>query len=1199
MVSFLFQEQLDFIRGQSVMVRFLISFNLVILSTIFAFSQCANDPPHADNCENAPIFCSYGALNGYCFSMVDYYVVNRPNPFICPGTVGGFSNWLAFYAECPFLDVQLSFSNWQPVMKVKVAIYSYQGLCPDSFQEPDEILFCTGPACFNSDQNPGMQLEINLANLVVGNIYYFLITGCHDDHSDVSFTVLSPSCGGGAIGPWPGDIEGPLTLCTGSSGTYSVEKPQGAWDLHWYLDGTLIQEDTTSSVTIAWATAGTYELCVDASNFCHEESGDPDPLCTTIVIQDLIPINPPDLTVCHDQTGEHDGIFYPPGVHTRTYINPLGCDSTISITVHPVFPNQEDLGPFYLCEGTSMTVHGQTFTSAQPGDHSILTQQAQPPHCDSTILFSIGVLQVEAFVAPPDALGCDIQELTLDGSGSVVLGPMGSQIIYKWHAFGGGVLGIPSDAPTMSVNTPGDYCLAIDVIAPDGSVTCSDTACVIVEPSADLSPAPVISGPSAVCTTDTLTYTLQSQGQVPPTAYVWVLPAGLNMVQPNDSTLLLIAAPGDTLTLCAYVTDECGDSPQACLPVTIGNADTIHLSGQTCDPAQAGIIRDTLINQAGCDSLVIRNIVLTPELRDTLLLGTCDPTQAGIFIDTLSSQQGCDSIVVQVVSLLPSDVTHIQQNTCDTAQSGTDTLWLQNQQGCDSLVISTTSLRPSYLIPLSAYTCDSAMAGVDTLHLQSVYGCDSIVVRTTIYTGQYQQSTTQIICGSGVNYSDTLLITGGICDSLFITDFQYVAPDTTMLSGMTCDAAQSGIFTTVLQNQSGCDSTVITTVALLPSDSVLVAGTTCDHAEALFEIITMSNEQGCDSVVTRSIVWVGTDTTFLARTSCDSAQVGVFVQSWPMAHAPCDSVVVETVSWAAQTLTVLPEMTRCEATGPAADTTLLTASSGCDSLVVRPYTYTSLQGVPEALPEGCAGAADGQLALTAVSGSAPPWEYQLDAGDWQSAPVFSGLAPGSYTLMVRDANGCTRSWEGLLIQPGETLTLDAGPDREVDPGALVTLAVTSPLALVQVQWTATDPLQCATCATTTLGPVTVSQWVTVQGWTASGCSGTDQVEIRIKELERTGVYIPNSFSPNGDGINDVFRVYGGEGLRMIRQFAVYDRWGNALYLQRDLHPDDPSAGWDGTFRGRAMDPGVYVYAIELELTDGRIRRYKGDVQLLR
>ncbi|MCO6485299.1 MAG: gliding motility-associated C-terminal domain-containing protein, partial [Saprospiraceae bacterium] len=384
-----------------------------------------------------------------------------------------------------------------------------------------------------------------------------------------------------------------------------------------------------------------------------------------------------------------------------------------------------------------------------------------------------------------------------------------------------------------------------------------------------------------------------------------------------------------------------------------------------------------------------------------------------------------------------------------------------------------------------------------------------------------------------------------------------------------------------------------------PPDSVLVSGTTCDPAGAVYEVITLTNQHGCDSVVTRSIQWVGTDTTFLVRTSCDSAQTGVFVRILPMANAPCDSVVIETVTWAAQSMTVLPPSIRCEPTGPVADTTLLTATSGCDSLVIRPYTYTVLEGVPEVLPERCAGAADGQLSLAATSGSAPPWQYRLDAGPWQLAPVFAGLAPGTYTLAVQDANGCTRAWEGLLITPGESLTLDAGPDAVVDPGAFVPLDVQSPQTLTQVLWSATDPLSCATCAATDVGPVTVSQWVSVQGRTAAGCTATDGLQITLRDTDLPAVYIPNSFSPNGDGINDVFAVYGNAQVRAVRNLAVYDRWGNALYQESQLPVNDPSAGWDGTFRGRAMDPGVYVYVIELEMSDGSVRVYKGDVKVVR
>ena len=119
----------------------------------------------------------------------------------------------------------------------------------------------------------------------------------------------------------------------------------------------------------------------------------------------------------------------------------------------------------------------------------------------------------------------------------------------------------------------------------------------------------------------------------------------------------------------------------------------------------------------------------------------------------------------------------------------------------------------------------------------------------------------------------------------------------------------------------------------------------------------------------------------------------------------------------------------------------------------------------------------------------------------------------------------------------------------------------------------------------------------VTGWTLEGCSDSDALEVIIKT--RGNIFIPNSFTPNGDGINDVFSIYGNDQVSRIRNLAIFDRWGNALYARSDLPINDPSAGWDGTFRDEVMDPGVYIYVVEVELVDGTVRLYKGDVTLTR
>ncbi len=76
-------------------------------------------------------------------------------------------------------------------------------------------------------------------------------------------------------------------------------------------------------------------------------------------------------------------------------------------------------------------------------------------------------------------------------------------------------------------------------------------------------------------------------------------------------------------------------------------------------------------------------------------------------------------------------------------------------------------------------------------------------------------------------------------------------------------------------------------------------------------------------------------------------------------------------------------------------------------------------------------------------------------------------------------------------------------------------------------------------------------------------------------------------------------IYGNDQVVAVRQLAIYDRWGNALYSRSDLPINDPSVGWDGTFREELMDPGVFVYVVEVELVDGQVRLYKGDVTLSR
>jgi gliding motility-associated-like protein len=101
-------------------------------------------------------------------------------------------------------------------------------------------------------------------------------------------------------------------------------------------------------------------------------------------------------------------------------------------------------------------------------------------------------------------------------------------------------------------------------------------------------------------------------------------------------------------------------------------------------------------------------------------------------------------------------------------------------------------------------------------------------------------------------------------------------------------------------------------------------------------------------------------------------------------------------------------------------------------------------------------------------------------------------------------------------------------------------------------------------------------------------------------LERNhDIFIPNIFTPNGDGINDEITVSTGSSIRRILSFEIFDRWGNMTYEIKDIQPNDPSIAWDGRMDGESMNPGVIAYRVIVEDAQGRQIVQYGDITLIR
>lgn len=120
-------------------------------------------------------------------------------------------------------------------------------------------------------------------------------------------------------------------------------------------------------------------------------------------------------------------------------------------------------------------------------------------------------------------------------------------------------------------------------------------------------------------------------------------------------------------------------------------------------------------------------------------------------------------------------------------------------------------------------------------------------------------------------------------------------------------------------------------------------------------------------------------------------------------------------------------------------------------------------------------------------------------------------------------------------------------------------------------------------------------WVKVTN--EAGCSFTDS--ITINSNCNNDLWIPNAFSPNRDGINDVFMVRGNELNTTIERMMIYNRWGLKVFEANNVKPNDPASGWDGTYKGEYAPVEVYGYEVVAKFNDGNKKILKGNVTLLK
>ena len=202
--------------------------------------------------------------------------------------------------------------------------------------------------------------------------------------------------------------------------------------------------------------------------------------------------------------------------------------------------------------------------------------------------------------------------------------------------------------------------------------------------------------------------------------------------------------------------------------------------------------------------------------------------------------------------------------------------------------------------------------------------------------------------------------------------------------------------------------------------------------------------------------------------------------------------------------------------------------------------------------------------------------------------------------MAQDINGCETDIQSAFIQAPPELNIDLVSEIAYEQGETYQIFSNinySMADIASIQWTPAGGLSCSDC----LNPEVVVQNSTVYQLEVinnNGCLDRSMVEVFVDRTPR--VFIPNSFSPDGDGENEVFMIYADiKNIEIVKTFKVFDRWGELVHEYYNFMPNDPVHGWNGTLKSKQLNPGVFVYHAEIEMSDGRIESFKGDVLLNR
>lgn len=916
------------------------------------------------------------------------------------------------------------------------------------------------------------------------------------------------------------------------------------------------------------------------------------------------------------------------GTYTLTVTGLNGCtnETTADVILDGNFPDATiNAGPDLDCANTSTTLSGSStvlgvtydwslagapistnsdITVSNPGQYTLVI--TSPNGCSTVQTHDVNQdITIPDVFADGGTLDCISGLVTLTGNSTT------PNVSYNWIGPGG----FTSNQPNPSTGTAGLYTLTVQ-----GTNGCTNTMDANVATNSN---APVVNlSPGGTITCTTTSITLSGTIGTPGAVGTWTGPNNFM----SSNAMITVTDPGSYVYTVIDPTNGCTSAPSVQVDQNIAlpqnptattsgtitcTATNVTITGNSSSPnvqyswtgpggftsavknpmvSVAGVYTVTITGLNGCQStasVTVNADVTPPVVNATSPLITC--AQSSVVLDATSVPAN-----VAYNWTGPGGFTSTSQDPSVTTP-GVYTVKVTANNGCkDTLMVTVdanvtlpgataTGGQLTCQIPSINIVASSGTSGV-TYAWTGPGGFTSSVPNPLINVdGTYTVVVTDPV--NGCTSTATALVTPDAnIPTLSLTDGTVTCAVTSLVLNATSNNPNvtyawsgPGGFSSTNQNPTVTVSGTYTCVITDPTNGCSKTSTTVVDEDTDGPIVSVPNPDMIDCTTTEVTVQavIGTpgNYTYVWTTLDGNISGGTNLSSVVATTEGTYSVVVTN------------------------------ADNGCTS------TDSGVVDVDSNIPHGaalqrqdisCHGETDGFIFIDSVEGGAPPYLFSIDNQPLTSTAQFTFLSPGAHTIVIQDANGCEYETVQVLEEP-EELVVNLGTDTTIHLGQSIELNLGNFVSdFNRVDTFIVTPatinlILCDTCDHTYSPIYTTTYNVTVLD--SNGCKATDERTIIVDKTRL--VYIPNAIFPESDDTDALFTVYGGEDVEKIESMRIYDRWGENVHEYYNFLPGDLNSAWDGTFKGKKVNPAVFVYAINVLFKDGESKLYTGDLTVIR